>query len=699
VFHRPDDPLEHDERRRGFGLPKHVMTQGRDDAFDAALRGVADSPEVLSRPPWDPKARVGTVLGGKYRIDAVLGMGGMAVVYRATHRNGAQRAIKVLLPEHSANEDIRRRFRREGRFANAVQHPGAVSVIDDDVTEDGVAFLVLELLEGIACDQLCELSGGRLATSAACAVALQTLDVLQAAHAKGIIHRDIKPANLFVLRTGTVKVLDFGIARVREAVVATPDGTAIGVHLGTPAFMAPEQAAGAIAEIDERTDVWAVGATLFTMLSGAFVGRSGSSLGNIAPRVSRRLVNVIARALELKARERWQSAEAMRSALADASRGPFGEPPGPPVLASLVASCLRQPGSKSAGANDLEALSPTSVPALSAAPSGPTGSGTRAPVAPQGVPARSELPPPLDIVATIRSESKPRPPRLPSPRLWLWLAPFLVSLALLGLATVAALRTPTATGNPRPGTGPAATTAPPALAPVSEEPVSHLPAAVAPTVVPPASATHDGWPHSCAEARAGGVRSDGTVRIDPDGRGPWHPFDVYCAGMAEPLSSAPPREYLTLPHSMASGEPAANMTTYVWRGGPCDCPDLVRWFSRVRLDAQAMAIDPSDGTFASYDRAMACEARHRSQCGDSIELGWGAPGSCRAAGDASGKATIDLRGTPFALAPEVHFAAAGFAATGQADVSTDRKTAVLSGGGLCGVFVPEQGTIALIERR
>src|SRR5260370_28648209 len=100
--------------------------------------------------------RVGTALLGKYRLDAVLGIGGMAVVYKASHRNGAERAIKMLLPEHSANEDIRRRFRREGRFANSVQHPGAVSVIDDDVSDDGSAFLVLELLRGVACHELAE---------------------------------------------------------------------------------------------------------------------------------------------------------------------------------------------------------------------------------------------------------------------------------------------------------------------------------------------------------------------------------------------------------------------------------------------------------------------------------------------------------------------------------------------------------------
>jgi hypothetical protein len=208
-----------------------------------------------------------------------------------------------------------------------------------------------------------------------------------------------------------------------------------------------------------------------------------------------------------------------------------------------------------------------------------------------------------------------------------------------------------------------------------------------------------GLPQSCAEAQAAGATADGTVRIDPDGAGPIHPFDVYCAGMSDAASLEPPREYLTLPHGPSSGEPDANVTTYVWRGGACDCPDLVRTFSRIRIHPQTLTVDPSDGRFAGYNRPLLCESRHGSQCGDGMELGWGAPGSCRAAGDASGTATINLRGTPFALAPDVRFVAAGFGASGRAEVSRDRKTAALSGGGMCGVLVPEQGTIALIERR
>src|SRR6185295_929593 len=110
--------------------------------------------------------------------------------------------------------------------------------------EDGTAFLVLELLRGLTCEELCSSCGGKLPMDAVCAIGLQALEVLHAAHVNGIVHRDIKPANLFVLRDGSVKVLDFGIARVRETMSSGSYTTGSGVFLGTPAFMAPEQALG-----------------------------------------------------------------------------------------------------------------------------------------------------------------------------------------------------------------------------------------------------------------------------------------------------------------------------------------------------------------------------------------------------------------------------------------------------------------------
>src|SRR6185503_8907240 len=169
------------------------------------------------------------------------------------------------------NEELRRRFLREGYVANTVDHPGAVAVIDDDTTEDGAAFLVMELLAGKTVEALVDPRTNVLATREVLTIAHQVADVLHAAHEKGIVHRDIKPANLFALADGTIKVLDFGIARVREATLGGASATSTGMMMGTPAFMPPEQAMAKASEIDARTDVWALGATMFTLLSAAYV--------------------------------------------------------------------------------------------------------------------------------------------------------------------------------------------------------------------------------------------------------------------------------------------------------------------------------------------------------------------------------------------------------------------------------------------
>ncbi len=215
------------------------------------------------------KRRVGTVLKHKYTVDSVLGVGGMAVVYAATHRNKKRVAIKMLHPELSMNQDVRKRFLREGYVANSVQHKGAVDVIDDDVADDGAAFLVMELLDGAPVDSLAIDRGGTLAARAAVVVAIELCGVLASAHERGIVHRDIKPANLFVTREGELKVLDFGIARLRDA--SSAHATNTGVMMGTPAYMAPEQAMGKTAEIGPATDIWAVGALIFALITGRTV--------------------------------------------------------------------------------------------------------------------------------------------------------------------------------------------------------------------------------------------------------------------------------------------------------------------------------------------------------------------------------------------------------------------------------------------
>jgi serine/threonine protein kinase len=307
--------------------------------------------DILSR----AEARLGTVLRGKYRLDRILGIGGMAVVYKATHRNLAEFAVKMLHPEVSLSADIRSRFLREGYAANSIKHPGAVLVVDDDVSEDGAAFLVMELIDGIGCEDLWEKHDRKLSPTIASAILVQLLDVLAAAHEKGVVHRDIKPANLFITRTGNVKVLDFGIARAREALATNAKATGTGMMLGTPAFMAPEQAKGKSKEIDGRTDIWAAGATFFTLVSGQLVHAAETahellieaataparSLATATPDVSTAIVALIDRALASSMEDRWASASAMRDALL--ALRPFGSGRPEDVLAAVVPGSARPP--------------------------------------------------------------------------------------------------------------------------------------------------------------------------------------------------------------------------------------------------------------------------------------------------------------------------------------------------------------------
>jgi serine/threonine-protein kinase len=284
------------------------------------------------------KRRLGRTLKNKYTLERVLGVGGMAAVYLGVHRNGYRVAVKILHPELSIEGDVRARFVREGYVANAIGHQGAVRVLDDDTAEDGAAFLVMELLEGETLQDRSRRSDLRLPHREVCALAHQLLDVLAAAHDKGVVHRDVKPENLFLTRARTLKVLDFGIARIRDDPGAAATGT--GVRMGTPAFMPPEQALGRTAEIDARTDVWACGATMFTLLAGRFVHeaatgpelvvhtatRQARSLRGVAIEVPAPIAAVVDRALRFEREERWPSARAMQEALAEAYAAHYGEP-------------------------------------------------------------------------------------------------------------------------------------------------------------------------------------------------------------------------------------------------------------------------------------------------------------------------------------------------------------------------------------
>lgn len=302
-------------------------------------------------------SRVGRTLKDKWRIDALIGTGGMAAVYSATHRNGHRVALKILHAGLSVDAAIHERFLREGYVANTVQHPGVVRILDDDQTEDGAAFLVMELLEGESMAARAERLGGHLPVHEVASMADQLLDTLAAAHDRGVVHRDIKPENVFLTHEGRIKVLDFGIARVREATSTSATSTRTGTLMGTPSFMPPEQALGRTSQVDALSDLWATGACMFVLTAGQLVhfGETANeqliaaatvparSLTLAAPWAPVPFVQVVDRALAYDKAHRWPDARAMLAALRQGMAA-IQEAPSGPHVPPAMASGLRTAG-------------------------------------------------------------------------------------------------------------------------------------------------------------------------------------------------------------------------------------------------------------------------------------------------------------------------------------------------------------------
>ncbi|HEY2734388.1 MAG TPA: serine/threonine-protein kinase, partial [Polyangiales bacterium] len=331
-------------------------------------------------PILTPEERVGQCLADRYRLDSLLCAGGMGVLFRGRDLLEAREvAIKMVKPAHAIEPDRVARFLRESAIARRVVHPNIARTFDAWTDPNGVPFLIMELLEGRTL--ACELErNGVLSWPRALAIALPIVRALEAAHACGVIHRDVKPSNIFLCddanETVVPKLLDFGIAKSAEG----PFETDTGVLLGTPGYIAPEQAQ--FGQCSELTDVWAIGAVLYRCLTGhaphAISG--GAELLNklvrepvpplMAAGVSKRAAALIDRALARDPHRRYPSMAAFGRALAEC------EPEGASHTAELSAPARPRARLRSAlvAATSLLALS-----TFDAVPAGSTDGNASAP--------------------------------------------------------------------------------------------------------------------------------------------------------------------------------------------------------------------------------------------------------------------------------------------------------------------------------
>ena len=273
---------------------------------------------------------IGKRLDGRYSIEGLVGVGGMANVYRGTDlKTGNRIAVKVLKEEFLDNEELVRRFKNESKAISILSHPNIVKVYDVSVT-DKLQYIVMEYVDGITLKEYLKQRGGALTWKEVVHFATQVLSALQHAHSKGIIHRDVKPQNIMLLADGSIKMMDFGIARFSRAQSQTVSDKAIGsVH-----YISPEQAKGE--RTDARTDIYSVGVMLYEMLSGRLpfdgdgavsiaimqISEKPKPLAEIAPNTPAGLRQITEKAMEKDPDKRYQSAQEMLDAIEEFKRNP-----------------------------------------------------------------------------------------------------------------------------------------------------------------------------------------------------------------------------------------------------------------------------------------------------------------------------------------------------------------------------------------
>lgn len=273
---------------------------------------------------------IGKKLDGRYLIESLIGVGGMANVYKGCDvRTGNQIAVKVLKEEFLDNEELVRRFKNESKAISILNHPNIVKVYDVSVT-DQLQYIVMEYIDGITLKEYLKQRNGALTWKEVVHFATQVLSALDHAHSKGIVHRDVKPQNIMLQADGSIKMMDFGIARFSRAQSQTVSDKAIGsVH-----YISPEQAKGD--HTDARTDIYSVGVMMYEMLSGKLpfdgtgavsiaimqISEKPKPLAEVAPNIPVGLRQITEKAMEKDPADRYQSAQEMLDAIAAFRRDP-----------------------------------------------------------------------------------------------------------------------------------------------------------------------------------------------------------------------------------------------------------------------------------------------------------------------------------------------------------------------------------------
>lgn len=320
---------------------------------------------VPGLPASEAAALLGTVLSGRFKLTALLGQGGMGLVYEAEvlpPQPPVRVAIKLLRSEHLADAQVRMRFLEEGRACMRLLHPNILRVFEVGEAEDGAPYLVMERLEGQPLSALARY-GHPLAANRAVMITQGVLAGLAAAHAQNIVHRDLKPENVFVLPGDAIKILDFGIAKVMDAAGGMGNRTRTGMLLGTPSFMSPEQARSA-RDADHRSDLWSVAVMLYEIITGrqAFEGPTDFArltlIFTAEPTPPSAVSHTLApfdaffrHALQKDRARRFQSAEEMSGALASISVPVSIVPPSGPVEVSPTGPTLSSPHKSEAHAH------------------------------------------------------------------------------------------------------------------------------------------------------------------------------------------------------------------------------------------------------------------------------------------------------------------------------------------------------------